>query len=71
MGYSFGVSGSHVNDKLVDLSVFLKGLDKNEYVLELYNPNRQSEAFAANKEVSEMLKVKGPAALPYRKSNHG
>jgi hypothetical protein len=61
---SSGVCGPNVNDKLVHLSAFLKGLDKSLYCVERYNLSQQPEAYVSNATVAGILKEKGVDALP-------
>lgn len=61
---SSGVCGPNVNEKLVHLSAFLKGLDKKNYTVERYNLSQQPDAYASNQAVVETLKEKGTDALP-------
>lgn len=61
---SSGVCGPNVNEKLVHLSAFLKGLDKMSYAIERYNLSQQPDAYVNNQEVAGILKEKGTDALP-------
>lgn len=61
---SSGVCGPNVNEKLVQLSAFLKGIDPSEVTVERYNLSQQPAAYVANVEVSKLLADKGPDALP-------
>ena len=61
---SSGVCGPNVNDKLVQLAAFLKGLDEKEYAVERYNLSQQPQAYVENKVVAETLQEKGTEALP-------
>lgn len=61
---SSGVCGPNVNEKLVHLSAFLKGLDKNGYTVERFNLSQQPEAYVKNQTVADILKEKGTDALP-------
>lgn len=61
---SSGVCGPNVNEKLVHLSAFLKGLNKNAYTVERFNLSQQPEAYVKNQTVADILKEKGTDALP-------
>jgi hypothetical protein len=61
---STGVCGPNVDEKLVHLAGFLKGLDKNDITVERYNLSQQPEAYAANPVVAGILQEKGTDALP-------
>ena len=61
---SSGVCGPDVNEKLVQLSAFLKGLDTGDYTVERYNLSQQPDAYVSNPAVAQILKDKGTQALP-------
>ena len=61
---SSGVCGPNVNEKLVQLSGFLKGLDKDGYQVERYNLSQEPSAYVQNQQVAQILKDKGTDALP-------
>lgn len=61
---SSGVCGPNVNEELVQLAAFIKGLDGGEYAVERYNLSQQPEAYVANPTVAGMLKEQGTDALP-------
>ena len=61
---SSGVCGPNVNDSLLQLSNFLKGLDSSTCTIERYNLSQQPEAYVTNPVVAEILKEKGTDALP-------
>lgn len=61
---SSGICGPNVNEKLVHLSAFLKGLSKNEYTIERYNLSQQPNAYVINKTVAKILQEKGTDELP-------
>ena len=61
---SSGVCGPNVNEKLVQLSIFLKGLDKGDYSVERYNLSQQPDAYVSNQAVARILKDKGTDVLP-------
>jgi arsenate reductase len=59
-----GVCGPSVDDKLVALSGFLKGLDTSQFKVERYNLAQQPAAYVDNKVVATLLKDKGTDVLP-------
>ncbi len=61
---SSGVCGPNVNEELVHLAGFLKGLDAGEVTVERYNLSQQPDAYAANPVVAKTLQEKGTDALP-------
>jgi len=61
---SSGVCGPAVDDKLVQFSNFLNGLDKDQYQVQRYNLSQQPEAYASNDIVNKILQEKGTDALP-------
>lgn len=61
---SSGVCGPNVNEKLVQLSAFLKGLVPEEVAVERYNLSQQPAAYVDNAEVSAILADRGTDALP-------
>lgn len=61
---SSGVCGPNVNDKLVQLAAFLKGLNEEEYAVERYNLSQQPEAYVESQAVADNLKDKGTEVLP-------
>jgi len=61
---SSGVCGPNVNEKLVHLAAFLKGLDKNSNTIERFNLSQQPDAYVNNPMVADILKDKGTDALP-------
>ena len=61
---SSGVCGPSVDDKLVALSGFLKGLDTAKFKVERYNLAQQPAAYVDNQDVAATLKDKGTDALP-------
>jgi len=61
---SSGVCGTNVNDQLVELASFLKGLDSSECAVERYNLSQEPAAYISNPAVKELLDEKGPDALP-------
>ena len=61
---SSGVCGPNVNEKLVQLSAFLKGLDKGDCMVERYNLSQQPDAYVSNPAVAQVLRDKGTEALP-------
>jgi len=61
---SSGVCGPNINEKLVHLSAFLKGLDKSSYKVERYNLSQQPEAYVSNQDVANMMQEKGIETLP-------
>ena len=61
---SSGVCGPSVDDKLVVLAGFLKGLDASEVKVERYNLAQQPAAYVDNPAVAATLKDRGTDALP-------
>lgn len=61
---SSGVCGPSVDDKLVALAGFLKGLDGSKVTVERYNLAQQPAAYVDNEAVAAILKDKGTDALP-------
>ena len=61
---STGVCGTNVDEKLVQLASFLKGLDNNEITVERYNLSQEPEAYTKNSAVAASLDDKGTDALP-------
>jgi arsenate reductase len=61
---SSGVCGPSVDDRLVALSGFLKGLDTSQFKVERYNLAQQPGAYVDNQDVAATLKDKGTDALP-------
>lgn len=61
---SSGVCGPNVDEKLVHLAGFIKGLDKKKIAVERYNLSQQPEAYVVNPVVAEILQEKGTEALP-------
>lgn len=61
---SSGVCGPDVDETLVHLAGFLKGLDEKEVRVERYNLSQQPGAYAANPTVTDTLRQKGTEALP-------
>lgn len=61
---SSGVCGPSVDDKLVALAGFLKGLDAGRFKVERYNLAQQPAAYVDNKAVAATLKDRGTDALP-------
>ncbi|MCF7975799.1 MAG: arsenite efflux transporter metallochaperone ArsD [Phycisphaerae bacterium] len=61
---SSGVCGPSVDDRLVALAGFLKGLDASQFKVERYNLAQQPAAYVDNKAVAATLKDKGTDALP-------
>ena len=59
-----GVCGPSVDDKLVALSGFLKGLDTSKFNVERYNLAQQPAAYVDNAAVAATLKDEGTDALP-------
>lgn len=59
-----GVCGPNVNEKLVHLAAFLRGLDKKAYSVERYNLSQQPGAYATHPVVAKTLQEKGTDALP-------
>jgi arsenate reductase len=61
---SSGVCGPSVDDKLVALAGFLKGLDASQIKVERYNLAQQPAAYVDNPAVAATLKDRGTDALP-------
>ncbi len=61
---SSGVCGPSVNDELVQLAAFLKGLDESQCVVERYNLTQDPAAYVSNPEVAKALAEQGTDALP-------
>ena len=61
---SSGVCGPSVDDKMVALAGFLKGLDDSQVKVERYNLAQQPAAYVENPAVAATLKDKGTDALP-------
>ena len=61
---SSGVCGTSVDQTLVKLAAFLKSLEVTPHTVERYNLSQQPDAFVANAEVANVLREKGPTALP-------
>jgi arsenate reductase len=61
---SSGVCGPSVDDRLVAMAGFLKGLDASQFKVERYNLAQQPAAYVGNQAVAAMLKDKGTGALP-------
>lgn len=61
---SSGVCGPSVDDKLVALAGFLKGLETSQVEVERYNLAQQPAAYVDNPAVAATLKDKGTDALP-------
>ncbi len=61
---SSGVCGPSVDDKLVALAGFLKGLETSQVRVERYNLAQQPAAYVDNADVAATLKDRGTDALP-------
>jgi arsenate reductase len=61
---SSGVCGPSVDDKMVALAGFLKGLETSQVKVERYNLAQQPAAYVENQDVAVTLKDKGTDALP-------
>jgi len=61
---SSGVCGTSVDDALVELAGFLKGIKPEECSVERYNLSQEPAAYVTNQAVKALLDEKGADALP-------
>ena len=61
---STGVCGPSVDEQLVELVAFLKGLDGDNVAVERYNLSQEPGAFVTNPAVKKILDEQGVDALP-------
>ncbi|MHC4886611.1 MAG: arsenite efflux transporter metallochaperone ArsD [Planctomycetota bacterium] len=61
---STGVCGPNVNESLVQLAAFLKGVDESAVAVERYNLTQEPNAYVENGDVAAILKEKGVEVLP-------